>query len=283
MEITESNLIVVRRLPEIEEHLQRVQEEIRARVSAALDMPCTEETVREVKKVRAALNKEFQELEDRRKQVKAAIMAPYKAFDQRYEDCAASLYRQADAHLKARIAQVEDGVKQDKLAKTAAYFEEYRQALGVPLEYAGLNQSGVRPTMSASVKSMKEAAKAYLDRVAEDLRLIDSQEGREEMLLEYRQCGSAAQAITTVKARWEAVEAEKRRQEERAGEEARAQELAEETTQAAQAWAPPQALPPQPEPQPEPRFTVRFTVKNVTKSQAKALREFLQQGGYNYE
>ena len=40
---------------------------------------------------------------------------------------------------------------------------------------------------------------------------------------------------------------------------------------------------PEPEPQPEPRFTVRFTVKNVTKSQAKALREFLQQGGYNYE
>lgn len=284
----ESNLIVVRQLPEIEEHLLAVKEDIENRVAAALAMPCTEETLTAVKKERAALNKEFSELEQRRKEVKAAILAPYEAFEDLYRQCAADIYRGADGQLKARVGQVEDGIKQEKLDKVTAYFQEYREAIGVPEEYARFERSGVKITMSASLKSLKEAVKAYLDQVSAGLALINTQEGPEEILLEYRATGNAACSITAVKRRREAVEEEKRRREELAAQARAREEASVKAQEAAREWAAPvevEASEPVVEDHNgnEPRYTLQFTVKNVTKAQAKALRDFLKNGGYDYE
>lgn len=284
----ETNLIVVRQLPEIEEHLQAVKQDIENRVSIALAMPCTEETLTAVKKERAELNKEFAELEQRRKEVKAAILAPYEDFEKLYKQCAGDIYKSADTTLRARIVQVEGGIKQEKMDKVMAYFQEYREAVGVPKEYAPFERSGVKVTMSASAKSLKEAAKAYLDKVSSDLALIGTQEQPEEMLLEYRATGDAAKSITTVKQRREAVEAEKRRREELAAQASKREEASAKAQEAAREWSAPVVVT---EPEPEPvsaecnelRFTIQFTVKNVTKSQAKALRDFLRNGGYEYE
>ena len=63
----ENNLIVVKQLPVIEDQLRMVQESIEARVRDALALPCTEATRTAVKKERAALKKEFDMLEERRK------------------------------------------------------------------------------------------------------------------------------------------------------------------------------------------------------------------------
>lgn len=285
----DNNLIIVRQLPEIEEHLLAVKESIENRVSAALAMPCTEETLTAVKKERAALNKEFAELEQRRKEVKAAILAPYEAFEDLYRQCAADIYRGADSQLKARVCQVEDGIKRDKLDKVSAYFQEYREALGVPEEYARFERAGVKVTMSASLKSMKEAAKAYLDQVAADLAMINAMEGPEEILLEYQATGNAACSITAVKQRREAVEEKKRRTRELAAQDRERREAFAKAREAAREWSAPVEAAVAPEPAAEdrdgnePRYTLQFTVKNVTKAQAKALRDFLKNGGYDYE
>ena len=66
-----NELIVVRQLPIIEEQLRTVRNTIQARVAAALDMECNEETYKEVKKTRSELNAQFRALEERRKAVKA--------------------------------------------------------------------------------------------------------------------------------------------------------------------------------------------------------------------
>ena len=86
-------LIVLKQLPVIEEHLQTLSAQVDQRVDAALSMVVDETTYKSVKATRAELNKEFQELEERRKAVKASIMEPYDKFNSVYEQFAAKKYR----------------------------------------------------------------------------------------------------------------------------------------------------------------------------------------------
>ena len=71
-----NELIKVVQLPVIEEQLRSMKETVDKRVGEALSLVCTEETVQTVKGVRAELNKEFQTLEEQRKEVKKAVLGP---------------------------------------------------------------------------------------------------------------------------------------------------------------------------------------------------------------
>ena len=102
----DTGLITIEQLPVISEKLQAVKESIQTRVNEALSLVCTEDTYKSVKKVRSDLNKEYQELEAKRKEVKNAIMAPYQQFEAVYKECAGDLYSQADIQLRAKITEV---------------------------------------------------------------------------------------------------------------------------------------------------------------------------------
>lgn len=159
--MTQQDLIVVRQLPVIEEQLRRISQEIEARVAAALAMDCTEATVKEVKKVRTELNKGFQDLEARRKEVKKAILTPYEAFEAVYRDCVTNVFKPADDQLKAKIDEVENGLKEQKQAEVAAYFREYRDSKDI--DFVEFERAGIVVTLTASKKSLKEQAKAFID------------------------------------------------------------------------------------------------------------------------
>ena len=66
----ENELIVVKQLPIIEDQLRKIRKNVEQRVNVALSLVCTEDTYKEVKKERATLNKEYQELEARRLEVR---------------------------------------------------------------------------------------------------------------------------------------------------------------------------------------------------------------------
>ena len=72
----QEQLIVIKQLPIIEEQLKNLSEEIDKKVERAMKLVVSDETVKEVKKVRAELNNEFKELETQRKYVKAKILTP---------------------------------------------------------------------------------------------------------------------------------------------------------------------------------------------------------------
>ena len=55
----ENGLIIVKQLPVIEDQLAAVKESITERVNQALSLVCTEDTYKDIKKVRAELNKEY--------------------------------------------------------------------------------------------------------------------------------------------------------------------------------------------------------------------------------
>lgn len=285
-----NELIVVRQLPIIEDQLRTIHDTVLARVEDVLAMECTEETYKEVKKARSELNAQYRALEERRKEVKAQVEAPYKKFEAVYKACAGDLFSAADKQLAAKIAAVENGLKQKKAEQVRAYFDEYRESLGIPADMVSFSTT---VTMSASLKSLKAQVKDYLDRVRGDLDMIATQEYKDEILVEYRKHLNASQAITAVANRHAAIERERRMREEMAATVERKQEAVEAVREVVEAEQ-------QPEPTPEPaimppvvvertedaeppkQYSTAFRVTG-TIEQLKALKNFLVDGGFTYE
>lgn len=307
MENTE--IIVVKQLPIIEEQLRTVQQNIQARVDAALAMECTEDTVKEVKRARAELNAQFKLLEARRKEVKEKIEAPYKAFEAVYKACAGDIFASADRALAEKIRSVEDGLRQNKAAVVRAYFDEYRQSLHLPADLADYRYAGINVTLSASEKALKAQAKAFLDQIFDDLSLMRRYPEFDEILIEYRSCRRAAHAVQIVYDRHRQIEEERRRRDEEQEAQRKAQEHAakveqvieeeEQLTMPEPAEAPADEFnAPVAEPVPEkngsekdtvepesattPKYAVSFRVVG-TMEQLKAMKKFLNEGGYEYE
>ncbi len=57
--VIENQIIVVKQLPIIEEHLKALSVEIEGKVKAAKSLVCTEDTVKDIKATRSGLNAQF--------------------------------------------------------------------------------------------------------------------------------------------------------------------------------------------------------------------------------
>lgn len=274
-----NEIIVVKQLPQIEEHLQTIKTQVTEKVNAALSLICTEDTIKSVKAVRADLNKDLKEFEERRKAVKKAIMTPYEAFESVYKDCISDTYKKADIELKAKIDSVENELKVQKTAEVKGYFDEYRDSkIANGIIWIGFANANINVTLSASMKSLKEQAKSFIDRICDDLSLIDTQEYKDEILYEYKQSLNVSSAITTVANRYKAIEAAKAEEEERKAREQAAAEAAAKV----EAIAPPIVEPIAPPVEEEPVLTLKFTVRGK-RSKLRELKEFLERGNYDYE
>lgn len=198
-------LIEVRQLPIIAERLAEIRADIIARTEAVLAMPCTAETVKEIKKLRADLNRDFNELEKARKGVKAAVMNPYQEFESVYRDCVTSPLSSADNELKRRIREVEESQRMQKRDRLAEWIGQYRQSIGLPMWAVGL--VGLNVTLSASEKSLRAEAQRQLDAIAADIKAIELSGNPEQLLAEYAQHGNLAEAMATIERRNRAEEA----------------------------------------------------------------------------
>lgn len=287
------DLIVVKQLPQIEEHLKELSLEVEQKVENAKSLVCTEENVTTIKQIRASLNKEFKEVENQRKIVKEQILAPYMQFEEIYKMYISDKYKSADNDLKEKIDSTENELKNIKEQEIKDYFEEYKKANNI--DFVTYSQARINVTLSASRKSLKEQAKQFIDKIVDDLKLIDTQEHKTEILVEYKQSLNVSQAITSVTNRFKAIEEEKKRQEElkrkqleeaqrRADESIRAQ--TEATRQALENFIPKteetilQA--PVIEEKQEEILTLRFAVRG-TRTKLRELKQFLENGGYDYE
>lgn len=283
-------LIIVKQLPQIEEHLKELSTEVDKKVESAKSLVCTDENVKAIKQVRADLNKEFKEVEQQRKIVKEQILAPYMKFEDIYKTYISEKYKSADIELKSKIESVENELKPKKQQEVREYFEEYKNANDI--DFVTYEQIGINVTLSASMKSLKEQAKQFIDKVVDDLKLIETQEHKAEILVEYKQTLNVSKAITTVTNRFKAIEEEKKRQEElkkRQMEEA--QRIAEqnikmqteETKKALDNFVVPEVLQaPVIEEKTEEILTLKFTVRG-TRTKLRELKQFLENGGYDYE
>jgi hypothetical protein len=199
-----NELIIVKQLPVIEENLMALKAEIEEKADRAMNLVCTEDTVKDIKAVRSDLTKEFAELETQRKFVKEQVMKPYEAFELIYKECVSSIYKKADSDLKAKIDEVEEGLKKEKANQVEFYFDEYAESKGI--DFVQFYQTGIKVGMSDSKKSLTDKAKAFIDKIVEDIALIKTQEYADEIMVEYESCLNASKAITAVVFRHKALD-----------------------------------------------------------------------------
>jgi len=274
-----NQLIVVKQLPIIEEQLKQLSTEIEQKVEKAKSLVCTEETVKDIKQLRANLNKDFKELEAQRKIVKGQVLAPYMKFEEVYKQYVSDKFKSADNELKSKVDSVENELKAKKEQEIKDYFEEYKTANNI--DFITYEQAKINVTLSASIKSLKEQVKAFIDKIVDDLNLIETQEYKTEILIEYKQTLNVSQAITTVTNRFKVIEEERKKQEDFIKEASKAVIIeAKDNPYTPQNQEVLQA--PAVEEKQEQILTVKFVVKG-TKTKLKALKEFLEKEGYDYE
>ena len=279
-----AELIRVVQLPEIEEHLQSIKVAVTQKVNDALSLICTEDTVKSVKAVRADLNKDLKDFEERRKAVKKAIMSPYEQFEAVYKECISDTYKKADIELKAKIDSVENELKEAKRTEVEAYFEECSKSVGV--DFVKLSDLNLNITLSASVKSLKRQVKEYFDKVIQDLALIATLEHTTEILVEYRKTLDVSDAVLTVQERHKAIAEQEKRNAEASIIAEKQAETVEKVEKAVRESVAEEISAPEVEEAPpegnEPVYEATFRVTG-TLAQLKALKKFLNDGGYQYE
>ena len=275
-QITEvRDVIIVEQLPVIAEQLRSIKAEIEEITSNALSLECTEDTVKEVKKERAKLNKLYAEFEARRREVKEQILAPYNEFERVYKECVREPFSYADSKLQEKIRNVEHELKRAKRDELREYYEEYRTSIGLTERDAPFEEANINVTLTATLKSLKEKAKEHLDRVQRDLAMIATLENHAEVLAEYRYTGNVTDAIANVNARKKAIEEELNRAE--FIDDITNAEAIAKVNEALEAFAPPVVIDGN-----EDLYEVTFTVRG-TIAQLKALREFLVNEGLEYD
>lgn len=269
-----NELIILEQLPIIKTHLEKLSVEIKEKVDKAVNLVCTEDTVKDVKNVRAELNKEFKELEAQRKEVKNAIMAKYNDFESIYSENVSSLYKNADIELKSKIDSVEDELKLQKLNEVRDFFYEHCKANNIDVDFERAN---INVTLSASMKSLKEQALAFIEDIVSDLKLIDLEEYKDEILLEYNNTLDFASAKITVVERHKKLEEMQKVEPVVEEVQEEVQEIIEEEIS-----APVEINEPDDEEPEEQMMVVAFQVTG-TKQQLRELKQFLQEKGIKYE
>lgn len=274
-----AELIQVVQLPVITEQLELIKSRIESAVDYVLSLDCNENTYKEIKKLKAELNKQYQELDSKRKEAKKAVLAPYDEFEAVFNKYVRDVFKPAEKQISERISSVENGLKAEKEKDVREYCAEYAKSIGidfVPFESIGLNI-----TMSASLRTLKKQVKDFFDGVMQDLRLIATQEHIPEILIEYRETLNVSDAIFKVKERYKALaELEKSEAEEKTKKEKEAETI-QKVDDAIEEFSAPVAEEAKPE-ENEPIYETAFTVRG-TMNQLKALKAFLKEGGYDYE
>lgn len=267
----DDNLVIIKQLPIIEERLNTLKSKIEEKTKNIISLPCTEGTVKDIKKIRAEFNKEFNELEARRKSVKAQIEAPYMEFNSIYEECVTTPFMIADNVLKTKINGVEEKLKHQKKEKIIAYAKELKSAYD--LDWLDVEMIMPKVTISESLSSLKSTIAEKLDRISVDCKCIsENSDTSAEVLAEYKKTFNLAQSNLIVSQRKKeiaiAISDIQNKSEH--------QQFKQECEQKVEMLAPPIEV------KQEKIYKMIFTVQGTT-AQLKELKKFMNERGIKYE
>lgn len=195
------DVITIKQLPIIEQMLESISQSIDLKIETAKAMipEDADEILKYTKKARADLNKDFADLEERRKSVKKEIMKPYEDFESIYKEKISDKFKEADKLFKGQITESENILKSEKAAKVEKYFEEYCMANGVK----GIRfcEANIWVNLSGSIKSYQDKVRAFIDKIKQDYEVIETskeESTRLEILNEYKKHWDLNVAVLTV-------------------------------------------------------------------------------------
>ena len=137
-----------------------------------MNLVYSDDQIKEAKKDRADLNKFKKALEDKRKDVKAQVMDPYKDFEVKIKELVGIVDKAVD-NIDSQIKGYEEGLRQAKEKRCREIFDDHVGDLDRVVTFEKVfNPKWLN--RSTSEKSIKEEIEGILDKVDKDLKAINS-------------------------------------------------------------------------------------------------------------
>lgn len=270
----------VEQLPKIFYQLEEIGKEIDTQLAGIEDLECTEENKTEVKQRRTEINNLNTAMENKRKEIKKEILKDYELFNEKYEEEVKSKLVNASSILTNKIDEIENKQKEIGINNIKRYFIELRESLHLEniIEFEDLNLNITLTNLGKTLegKKYKEEIKQKLDSIANDINLINLEEYKEEILLEYKTSFDFAKSKLAVINRHNQIN-ELKQQQEKVQEQVEQEQKIEEKVE--EIIAPIEIKENE---ETEEIIESTFTVK-ATLSKLKLLKEFLEKEGIYYE
>jgi len=141
----------------------------------------TEDNLSLIKRTRADLTKDFNDLENQRKMVKEIIMKDYNLFEDDYKKLISSLFKNADDQLKNLASTVDDKILSVKIDGIKDYFNEENT-----FEFIRFEDLGLKIIKSKSDKSIKTEIDEYLANIKMSISTIETLPNKERVLAKFQ-------------------------------------------------------------------------------------------------
>lgn len=270
----------IKSVGEIESNMKEVKGYVENLNNYYKNIEFTEETMKQAKDEKSNVNKFKKQVADYRKNIVEEYNKPIKVFEDTAKETEKLLTATYNT-INEQVANYENKQKEIKEQEIKDYFEEYKTANSI--DFIKYEQARINVTLSASIKSLKEQAKAFIDKIVDDLKLIETQEHKAEILVEYKQTLNVSNAIKVVINRFKAIEEEKKKEEQKVVHIKMNEnhEIEKESYEQLENIFNKPLKQPKEEKQ-EDVLTLKFTVRG-TRTKLKELKQFLENGGYDYE
>lgn len=268
------NLISIEQMPKIFSQLEEVGKWVDEGIAKLnlQNLVCTEENKKEIKETRTNIRKISNTLEIRRKEIKKQILEPYELFNQKYDELVKNKLDKIDNELGQAIEEIEINQRTEKIVQLKFFFENYVEEYHLK-DIIKFEDVGLNITLSASMSSLKEQIKEFVEKVNNDINAINSCEDKEELLYEYKNNGfDYSRATIIVNERKKALEQAKQQLDTKQECNVKEQENVKKV----------ETLVEEPVKIEEEKYTVAFEIV-ATREQILELKEWLKEKGIEYK
>ena len=283
-----AELIRVDQAIKLTTEFEQISKDIDTKIEKARNLVVSDDNYKEVKKIRAELNKEAKMYAEDFKTIKESVLATWNECEDAYKKMIRDKYAVSDVILKSKVGEIEDGIKDEKRTKVVEFFEKHRASR--KLDFVTFDDMNLKIGMSNSLASLKKEVTEKLDEILKGYE--GALETSPDVVAEFKENGfDFARAFTTVKD----MEERKRKAEEerkamlearaeRERKEAEAKAIVQET-EIKESDAVEEVADEKPTTHEENRemiYSVTFTVKG-TREKLIDLSNFLKELNYDYK
>ena len=284
-----AELIRVDQAIKLTTEFEQISKDIDIKIEKARNLVVSDDNYKEVKKIRAELNKEAKMYAEDFKTIKESVLATWNECEDTYKKMIRDKYTESDGILKSKVGEIEDGIKNEKREKVVEFFEKHRASR--KLDFVTFDDMNLKIGMSNSLASLKKEVTDKLDEILKGYE--GALETSPDVVAEFKENGfDFARAFTTVKDREERKrKAEEERKAmlearaERERKEAEAKAVVQETEIKESDEVEEVAEVEQPsthEEEHEKIYSATFTVKG-TREELIDLSNFLKELNYDYK
>jgi hypothetical protein len=170
------------------------------------EVEVTEDNVKHSKKLLAAVNKRLKELEDKRISIKKHMLEPYQEFETQVKDIV-GIVKEADAKVREQVKYLEEFERLEKEEAVKTIFEKRLQMYNFKNLFSF--DDFVKPkhlNKTATIAAVEAEMVNWLEKIEQDLRVIETMADAEAILNAYCDCLDLATAINKVNKEKEQLE-----------------------------------------------------------------------------